>query len=61
MEEVWAHRTCGHSEVGRLALQFGVLAASGVVVRSDGTLDFSNVHEDAAPDFGHGFWPYSVP
>jgi hypothetical protein len=42
------------------ALKFGVLAASGVVVGANGDLDFTNVHEDAAPDFGHGFWPYQV-
>ncbi len=42
------------------ALKFGVLAASGVIVNTDGSADFSQVHEDAAPDFGHGFFPYTV-
>ena len=42
------------------ALKFGVLAASGAVVSSDGSVDFSQVHADAAPDFGHGFYAYTV-
>jgi hypothetical protein len=42
------------------AFKFGVIAASGAVVKSDGSIDLSNVHEDAAPDFGHGFWPFQL-
>lgn len=40
--------------------KFGVLLASGVVVTSTGDLDFTNVHQDNAPDPGHGFFAYQV-
>jgi hypothetical protein len=40
--------------------RFAVLAASGVTTDASGNLDFSNIHIDAAPDFGHGFFAYQV-
>lgn len=42
------------------AFNFGVIANSGVVIDAAGHLDFSNVKRDAAPDFGHGLFAYSL-
>jgi hypothetical protein len=40
--------------------RFAVIAASGVTTDAAGNLDFTNIHRDAAPDSGHGFFSYSV-
>jgi hypothetical protein len=42
------------------AFNFGVVAASGVTVDANGNPNFDNVHQDNAPDLGHGFWSYQV-
>jgi hypothetical protein len=42
------------------AFNFGVLAASGVVIDAAGNPDLTNEHRDWAPDLGHGFWSYSL-
>ena len=42
------------------AFNFGVIAASGVTVDANGNPNFDNVHQDNAPDIGHGFFPYQV-
>lgn len=42
------------------AFSFGTFAASGVVIDATGNPDFTNLHLDAAPDQGHGFFSYQV-
>jgi hypothetical protein len=42
------------------AFNFGVVAASGVVVDAQGNPDTTNEHDDFAPDAGHGFNSYNV-
>jgi hypothetical protein len=42
------------------AFNFGVIAASGFAVDAAGNPDSSNVHEDSAPDPGHGLFSYEV-
>jgi hypothetical protein len=42
------------------AFNFGTLAASGLAIDASGNRDFTNVHVDAAPDAGRGFWSYQV-
>ena len=42
------------------ALDFRALAVSGVAVDPSGNPDFTNIHRDAAPDPGHGFFSYQV-
>jgi hypothetical protein len=42
------------------AFNFGVVAAAGVTVDANGNPNFDNVHQDNAPDLGHGFWSYQV-
>jgi hypothetical protein len=42
------------------ALSFGALAFSGFVLDAAGNPDFTNLHVDAAPDRGHGFYSYQV-
>jgi hypothetical protein len=39
---------------------FGVIAVSGVTFDAAGNANFDNIHRDAAPDAGHGFWSYQV-
>jgi hypothetical protein len=39
---------------------FGVFAVSGVVLGPDGQPNFTNVHNDLAPDSGHGYYTYDV-
>jgi hypothetical protein len=39
---------------------FGVIAVSGVTFDAAGNANFDNIHRDAAPDPGHGFWSYQV-
>jgi hypothetical protein len=45
---------------GAKGFNFGMLAFSGIVVDAQGNADFSNAHDDAAPDIGHGFYNYKV-
>jgi hypothetical protein len=40
--------------------RFAAIAVSGVTTDAAGNLDFTNIHRDAAPDPGHGFFSYSV-
>ena len=40
--------------------KFGTIAASGVTIDANGDPDFTNIHLDAAPDLGHGFYSYQV-
>jgi hypothetical protein len=42
------------------AFKFGTIAASGIVTDAAGKPDFTNIHEDLAPDGGHGFFTYQV-
>ena len=42
------------------AFNFGVIAVSGVTFDAAGNANFDNIHRDAAPDPGHGFWSYQV-
>jgi hypothetical protein len=39
---------------------FGIIAVSGVTFDAAGNANFDNIHRDAAPDPGHGFWSYQV-
>jgi hypothetical protein len=39
---------------------FGVDAASGIVTDAQGNPDFTNSHDDLAPDPGHGLYDYKV-
>jgi hypothetical protein len=44
-----------------MAFTFAVDATSGVVVNSStGDVDFTNAHDDFAPDLGHGFYTYDL-
>ena len=45
---------------GTKAINFGVDATSGIVVDASGNPDFTNSHDDLAPDPGHGFFSYQV-
>ena len=45
---------------GTKAINFGVDAISGITVDASGNADFTNAHDDFAPDLGHGFFNYSV-
>lgn len=42
------------------AFSFAVDATSGVVNDANGNPDFTNSHDDVAPDAGHGFFSYQV-
>ena len=42
------------------AFGFSVDAASGLVLDASGNPDFSNVHDDLAPDPGHGVFTFNV-
>ena len=42
------------------AFDFDVTAVSGVTKDAAGSFDFSNSHEDDAPDDGHGLYSYPV-
>ena len=49
------------SDLGKTkGLSFGMFAASGVVIDAAGNPDFTNLHIDAAPDPGHGFFTYQI-
>ncbi len=39
---------------------FALLAASGIVTDASGNTDFTNEHDDFAPDAGHGTFAYDV-
>jgi Trypsin-like peptidase domain len=39
---------------------FGVIAVSGVTFDAAGKANFDNIHRDAAPDAGHGFYTYAL-
>ena len=41
-------------------LNFGVDAISGIALDASGNPDFTNAHDDLAPDPGHGFYNYKV-
>jgi hypothetical protein len=45
---------------GTKAFGFVAITASGVAVDSQGHADYTNAHFDAAPDFGHGSFAYTV-
>jgi hypothetical protein len=45
---------------GTKAFNFGIDATSGVTTDASGNADFTNAHDDFAPDPGHGFFNYSV-
>ena len=45
---------------GTKAINFGVDAFSGITIDASGNADFTNAHDDLAPDPGHGFYNYSV-
>jgi hypothetical protein len=42
------------------ALNFAAIVFSGIGTDSMGNPDFSNAHDDVAPDSGHGVFPYQV-
>ena len=42
------------------SLSFGAVALSGYALDANGNLDTTNVHQDNAPDVGHGFFSYQV-
>jgi hypothetical protein len=49
------------SDLGKTkGFKFGVVAISGITTDATGNPDFTNIHRDAAPDPGHGFFSYSV-
>ena len=41
-------------------INFGVDAISGITTDASGNADFTNAHNDLAPDPGHGFYNYAV-
>jgi hypothetical protein len=45
---------------GTKKINFGVDAVSGITVDAQGNDDFTNAHDDFAPDLGHGFYNYAV-
>jgi hypothetical protein len=45
---------------GTKSFSFGVIAISGITLDANGNPDFTNSHEDLAPDAGHGFFSYQV-
>ena len=45
---------------GTKAINFGADAISGITIDASGNADFTNAHDDLAPDPGHGFFNYSV-
>ncbi len=48
-------------ELGKTkGFKFVVDAASGIVVGANGDADFTNAHDDFAPDAGHGTYSYQV-
>jgi hypothetical protein len=49
------------SDLGKpKAFKFGAIAVSGITTDASGNPDFTNIHTDAAPDLGHGFFTYQV-
>jgi hypothetical protein len=49
------------SELGKTkGMNFGVIATSGITTDTSGNPDFTNAHDDFAPDAGHGFFSYPV-
>lgn len=42
------------------AVSFAVIAVSGIVTDAQGNPDFTNSHEDQAPDPGHGMFTYKL-
>ncbi len=49
------------NELGKTkGLNFGVDVYSGIAIDSSGNPDFTNAHDDLAPDPGHGFFAYKV-
>ncbi|MGZ4334848.1 MAG: hypothetical protein ACXVRJ_11335 [Gaiellaceae bacterium] len=45
---------------GTKGINFGVDAISGITLDANGNDDFTNSHDDLAPDRGHGFFSYAV-
>lgn len=45
---------------GTKAFNFGADAISGIGTDASGNADFTNAHDDLAPDAGHGFYNYTV-
>ncbi len=45
---------------GTKLINFGADAISGITTDASGNADFTNVHDDLAPDPGHGFYSYNV-
>ena len=49
------------SDLGKSkGFNFAALAISGIVLDASGNPDFTNSHQDSAPDPGHGFFNYKV-
>jgi hypothetical protein len=49
------------SDLGKTkGLNFAALAISGITTDANGNPDFTNSHQDSAPDPGHGFYNYKV-
>jgi hypothetical protein len=45
---------------GTKGINFAVAATSGITIDANGNPDFTNAHNDLAPDSGHGFYNYLV-
>ena len=45
---------------GTKLINFGADAISGITTDASGNADFTNAHDDLAPDANHGFYNYSV-
>ena len=45
---------------GSKGVNFGVDAISGIATDAQGAPDFTNSHDDLAPDPGHGFFNYAI-
>jgi hypothetical protein len=45
---------------GTKVINFGADAISGITTDASGNADFTNAHDDLAPDPGHGFFNYAV-
>jgi hypothetical protein len=49
------------SELGKTkVLSFATVTSSGITTDTSGNPDYTNAHDDLAPDSGHGFFSYQV-